>query len=235
VRTNFAAASAATGDRWRDAGWYMLFPLAIAFALTFRRGWVVRLSGVLLVARLVAPVPAEAAGFMDVWLTQDQQGRLAFERGDFAAAATLFADPMWKGVAMYRAGRFKEAAESLAPLATPDARFDRGNALLRAGSYEEAVAAYQQALQQRKDWLQAQANLTIAERLLKMQEDDDDQPQDPNEKPDDVTIDDKGKKGKTGKVDVAEQATEIWMKNIVLSPADLMARKFAIEAERASR
>jgi Ca-activated chloride channel family protein len=235
VRTNFAAASAATGDRWRDAGWYLLFPLVIAFALTFRRGWVVRLSGMSLVAGLVAPVPAEAAGFMDMWLTQDQQGRLAFERGDFAAAATLFADPVWKGVAMYRAGRFKEAAESLAPLSTPDARFDRGNALLRAGSYKEAVAAYQQALQQRKDWPEAQANLAIAERLLKMQEDDDDQPQDPNEKPDDVTIDDKGKKGKTGKVDVTEQATEIWMKNIVVSPADLMARKFAIEAERASR
>ncbi|TWF47825.1 VWA domain-containing protein [Neorhizobium alkalisoli] len=234
VRTNFAAASAATGDRWRDAGWYLLFPLVIAFALTFRRGWIVRVSGLMIVAKLIAPVPADAAGFMDLWLTQDQQGRLAFERGDFTAAAILFTDPMWKGTALYRAGRFKEAAQSFAPLTTPDARFNRGNALLRLGSYEEAVAAYRQALQRRKDWPEAEANLAIAERLLKLQQDDD-QPQDPNEKPDDLKVDDKGKKGKAGKVDVAEQPSELWMRNIVVSPADLMARKFAIEAERNQR
>jgi Ca-activated chloride channel family protein len=59
---------------------------------------------------------------------------------------------------------------------------------------------------------------------------DDDQPQDPNEKPDDIQFDDKGKKGKAGQVNIAEQPSETWMKNIQVSPADLMARKFAIEA-----
>jgi Ca-activated chloride channel homolog len=38
-------------------------------------------------------------------LTPDQQGQLAYERGDYAGAAERFADPMWRGVALYRAGR----------------------------------------------------------------------------------------------------------------------------------
>ena len=45
-------------------------------------------------------------------------------------------------------------------------------------------------------------------------------------------FDDKGKQGKAGKMNIAEQTSELWMKNIIVSPADLMARKFAIEAQQ---
>ncbi|MBB4351025.1 VWA domain-containing protein [Aliirhizobium cellulosilyticum] len=44
VATNFAAASASSSDRWRDMGWYLVFPVALFFALTFRRGWVVKVA-----------------------------------------------------------------------------------------------------------------------------------------------------------------------------------------------
>ncbi|TNM64771.1 VWA domain-containing protein [Aliirhizobium smilacinae] len=230
VRTNFAAA-AAGGDRWHDAGWYLVFPLTLLFALSFRRGWVVKVACFLLATQLFSPEPVKAAGFLDMWLTADQQGRLAFDRGDYATASTLFRDRMWKGIALYRAGNFKAASESFGAVEAPEARFDQGNALLRLGDFENAVAAYRVATSQRTDWPEAQANLAIAERLLKMQQDDEDQPQEPNEKPDEVKIDDKGKKGKAGKVEVADQTTELWMKNIVVSPTDLMARKFAIEEQ----
>lgn len=232
VQTNFAQAAASDDSRWYDAGWYLLFPLALLLALSFRRGWVVKVAGILLAIPLFFPAPADAANFIDLWLTPDQQGRLAFEKGNFGNAAALFHDPVWKGVALYRAGRFKEAAESFSSVKTPEAKFNQGNALLQIGDFEQAVALYRQALQQRKVWPEAEANLAIAERLLKMQQDDGDQPQEPNEKPDDIQFDDKGKKGKDGQLNIAAQTTEMWMKNIAVSPADLMARKFAIEAER---
>jgi Ca-activated chloride channel family protein len=231
VQTNFTTAKAASGDRWLDAGWYLLFPITVLFALSFRRGWVVKVASMLLATHLLSPAPADAASFLDIWLTPDQQGRFAFDRGNYATASTVFRDPMWKGVALYRAGRFKQASESFASVATPQARYNQGNALLRLGDFENAVTAYRDATRQRKDWPEAEANLAIAERLLKMQQDED-QPQEPSEKPDEVKVDDKGKKGKAGKVDIAEQTTELWVKNIVVSPADLMARKFAIEAQR---
>lgn len=232
IRTNFAQQAAKQGDRWRDTGWWLLFPVALLLALSFRRGWVVRVAMLMACLKLVAPNPAAAADFADMWLTADQQGRLAFESGNFAAAAQHFKDPMWKGVALYRAGQFEDAADSFAAVDTAESWFNQGNVLLHLGKFEDAVAAYGKALEKRADWPDASADLAIARRLLKQkQQEETDQPQDPNEKPDSVQFDDKGKQGKAGKVDIAEQTSEMWMKNIAVSPADLMARKFAIELE----
>jgi Ca-activated chloride channel family protein len=231
VATNFAAKRAQDGDRWKDAGFLLLFPTAAAFAMSFRRGWVMRIAVVLLAARLVfGASTVEAAGLVDMWLTPDQQGQLAFDGGDFASAAAHFSDPMWKGTALYRAGKFSDAAASFAAANTPEAFYNQGNALLHLAKFEEAVTAYKKALAVRNDWTDAQSNLATAERLLAAAEKDDDQPQDPNDKPDDIQFDDKGKKGKAGQSNIAEQTSEMWMKNIQVSPADLMARKFALEA-----
>lgn len=51
----------------------------------------------------------------------------------------LFSDPGWRGVALYRAGRFEAAAEAFGAAGQP---FNRGNALARAGQYAAALEAY---------------------------------------------------------------------------------------------
>jgi len=232
VRTDFAQRSAAEGDRWRDEGWWFVVPSVLLFALSFRKGWVVRMSGFAVVLKLLLPSGAEAADLTDMWLTPDQQGRLAFERGDFEGAGALFGDPMWKGAALYRAGRYQEAFESFARVDTAESWFDQGNALLRLGKFEQAVDAYKNALRRRAGWPEATGNLALAERLLEQQKDkEEDQPEQPDIQPDSVQFDEKGKQGKEGRVDVGEQTSEMWMKSIVVSPADLMARKFALELQ----
>lgn len=232
ISTNFADAETSEGNRWRDAGWWLVAPVALLLALSFRRGWVVKVGAMLLAIRLLTPSPAEAADFMDLWLTPDQQGRLAFERADFEGAGGHFQDPMWKGVALYRTGHFEDALDAFAAVDTAESWYNQGNTLLHLGKFEEAVAAYRKATERRKDWPEAQADLVIAERLLKeQQEKEQEQPQEPNEKPDSVQFDDKGKQGKEGQISIAEQTSEMWMKNIQVSPADLMARKFAMEAK----
>ncbi|KAA3503958.1 VWA domain-containing protein [Rhizobium rhizogenes] len=236
VRSNFAQKTASDGDRWRDLGWWLTAPMAIAMAFSFRKGWVVRTSALLLALNLSLPGNAHANGLVDMWLTADQQGRIAFERGDYPAAADAFSDPMWKGAALYRAGKFQEAVDTLAAVDTPESWYDQGNALLHLGKYDEAVAAYTKALEKRKDWPDATVNLAIAQKLLKVQEEkQEEQPEQPSEAPDSVQFDDKGKQGKEGTINVAEQTSEMWMKNISVSPADLMARKFSIEAGRTSK
>lgn len=231
VATNFTERSASEGDRWRDVGWWLLIPVAFLFALSFRRGWVTRVSTLMLAVRLLSPGTAEAGTFADMWFTPDQQGRLAFDRGDYVAAAAHFQDPMWKGTALYKAGKFNEAADAFGLVDTAEAWFDKGNALLHLQEFENGVSAYEKALEMRKDWPEAEANLALAKRLLKAQQDNE-EPDQPNEKPDSVQFDDKGKKGKAGTVEMAQQTSDMWIKNIQASPADLMARKFAIEAER---
>lgn len=232
VATNFAAKKANAGDRWKDVGWLILLPAALFFALNFRRGWVVRVGVFLLFARLFfAPSPAMAFNLADIWLTPDQQGRLAYDRGDFDAASAHFRDPMWRGSAFYRAGKYAASTDAFAAVDTPEGWYNQGNALLHLGKFEEAVKAYTKALSTRTSWTDAQSNLATAQRLLAAKKkDDDDQPQEPSERPDQVQVDDKGKKGKAGQMDVVEQTSEMWMNNIQVSPTDLMARKFAIEA-----
>ncbi|MCV9965227.1 VWA domain-containing protein [Pararhizobium sp. BT-229] len=232
IRTNFAQKQASEGDRWRDMGWWALVPLVIVFALSFRRGWVVRTGMVLLALRMVLPAEARAADFADMWLTPDQQGRIAYERGDYDRAAAHFIDPMWKGTSLYRAGKYQEAIDAFAAVDTPESWYDQGNALLHAGKLEDAVTAYRRAIEKRPNWPEATANLAIAENLVKRKKDDEqEQEQDPNQSPDQIQFDDKGKQGKAGQMNIAEQTSELWMKNIQISPADLMARKFAIEVQ----
>jgi Ca-activated chloride channel family protein len=231
VQTNFAQQNASEGDRWHDLGWWLIVPAAFLFALSFRRGWVVKVACLLLVLRIIAPCPSQAGELADMWLTADQQGRIAFEHGDYAAASGLFRDPMWKGVALYRATRYQDALDAFANVDTPESWYNQGNALLHLGEFEDAISAYNRALKGRSDWPDATANLVIAQRLLKQEQDkEQEQQQDPNEKPDSVQFDNKGKKGKAGEIDVVQQTSETWMKNIQVSPADLMARKFSIEA-----
>jgi len=234
IRTNFARKQATEGDRWRDLGWWLILPVAALFAVTFRKGWVVRTGTVLLVLRVALPSAAEAADFVDIWLTPDQQGQIAYDKGDYQAAARHFRDPLWKGTALYRAGRFADSIDAFAAVDSADSWYDQGNALLHLGKFEQAVAAYGKALAQKPDWPAAQANRALAQTLVKRKKDEEQEQQDqPNLPPDSIQFDDKGKQGKAGQMNIAEQTSELWMKNIIVSPADLMARKFAIEVKEA--
>lgn len=227
----------AEGDAvWRDAGWWLLIPIVLMSAFWFRRGWSVHWTGaVLLVFILANPGRAEATEFKfaDMWLTQDQQGRRAFEKGDYQSAAALFQDPMWLGTALYRAGRFADAADAFARVNTPDSYYNQGNALAQLDKLDEAVASYKEALKLRPSWSLAQHNLEIVEKIIadRKKNDDEKQAEDPNLPPDQVQFDEKGKQGKRGEVNLAQQTAEMWMRNIQITPTDMLARKFAIEEQ----
>ncbi len=99
-------------------------------------------------------------------LTPDQHGARAFDRGDFATAATRFEDPMWKGTSLYLAERFDEALDTFARVNTAEAWFARGNALAHLERYEEAIAAYERALSMRPDYPEAIANIDYLQPFL---------------------------------------------------------------------
>src|SRR5262249_7162340 len=151
----------------------------------------------LLAFAISTPRRADAASFLDLWLTPDQQGRLAYERGDYASAADRFSDPMWKGVSLYRAGRYGDAVDAWARVDTAESWFDQGNALAQLGKFPAAVAAYREALKRRPDWPEAKANLELVRKLIPPEEKDE-EAEPPDEKADQIQFDDKGKKGKAG-------------------------------------
>jgi Ca-activated chloride channel family protein len=228
--------------RYRDFGWYLTPALALLGALWFRRGFSLRWASVLVLG-LAAPSPAAAADWrpVDFLATRDQQGRYYFDRGDYEAAAEHFQDPMWKGAACYRAGDFAGAVDAFARLETPEAYYNLGNAYARTGELKLAVAAYDKALAGRPGWPEATANRALVlARIPKERKDDDDEGQaDPNQKPDEVKFDDKGEKGKLGKVEVKEQSDEeiarMWLRGVQTSPAGFLKMKFATQEQKAPK
>jgi Ca-activated chloride channel family protein len=190
---------------------------------------------VIVLALMLGTDPDEtlAADRLSLWLSPDQQGRLYFEHGDYAKAAEHFADPMWKGVALYRAGKYAPAIEAFARVDTPESYYDQGNALARLGKYPQAVKSYQQALKGRPDWEEAKRNLALVEKLVPPPKKDEDYGEAPDLPPDQIKFDDLGKKGKRGTVALnPAQTAEMWMRNIQTSPAQMLQRRFALEDQQ---
>ncbi|PPQ18925.1 hypothetical protein CV770_13330 [Bradyrhizobium sp. AC87j1] len=241
IETHFQAAQGDKfGTRWLDEGFWLLLPLALLSLLWFRRGTTVAWSVALFVAMQAPPSrAAETTPFSGLWLTPDQQGRIAFDRGDYAAAATLFADPMWRGIAGYRAYDFLTAAQEFAKVDTVEGRFALGNAQAQNHAFEKAMAAYDAVLKAQPGNVPAKTNRAIVQAALdareakrRKQEKDDSAP--PDMKADETKVDPNQKGGKTVKVTPEDLTTpgaaEAWMRQVQTTPADFLKLKFAIQA-----
>ncbi len=141
--------------RWKDFGYYLVYPIALLALFWFRRGWTVRWGAALIVLSTVGCAPesgpqigfanlsrlgfSELTRFADLWLTPDQQGRYLFERGRYSEAGDRFADFTWAGTARYRAGDMDGAILAFARVDSPEAHFALGNAYARIGSNSAAV------------------------------------------------------------------------------------------------
>lgn len=155
-----------TADQWREEGPWLLLALLPLAALAFRRGW---LLPVLACVALLPPVPGWALDWGELWWRPDQRGARNLAAGDPAAAASAFQDPAWRAAARYRAGDHGGALEDLAGLGGADVDYNRGNALARLGRLDDAIAAYERALQQAPEMEDARANLDLLRRLKEQQ------------------------------------------------------------------
>jgi Ca-activated chloride channel family protein len=130
-------------DIWRDRGGWLALVLLPLLALSFRRGWIAVWFLILLL-----PTPrAQAFDWASLWQRPDQRGYEALQEQQNDRAAQLFEDPQWRSAAQYRAGKFPESATSLSGIDTAEGNYNRGNALAKAGHLEDAIGAYDRALE----------------------------------------------------------------------------------------
>jgi Ca-activated chloride channel homolog len=214
---------------------------------TARRWKTAALVTVVLCAAMAGPAYflfVDRGPFIGLWLTPDQQGRWYFERGNYVTASDRFQDPLWKGIAFYRAGNFGAAVEQFARVDTAQGYFNLGDAYARAGRLEQAVAGYDEALRRKADYREARENRDLLQAILdnkqkRKQKDDEPPPgQDPHYAADEIKFDEKGKKGKEGLVEQAELTTEqiqeLWMRRLQTTPSDFLRMKFAAQVDEST-
>lgn len=152
-------------DVWQDEGATLLLLLLPLALFAFRRGLILPL---VLVA--VLPSTADAAEpvqiWRNLWQTPDQQASEALQNGDAETAQQLFENPDWQASAAYRAGNFEQAAE----LFGEQNAYNQGNSLARSGKLDEAISAYERALQENPNNEDAAFNKKLVEELKKQQE-----------------------------------------------------------------
>ncbi|GAB1256984.1 VWA domain-containing protein [Aurantivibrio plasticivorans] len=148
-------------DVWQDQGHWLAI-LLVPFALfTFRRGWVLSIAAV----AFIFPQPSNAFEWQDLWATDDQQAHAAFESGDPQTAAEKFESRQWRGSAQYKSGDYAAAAKTFAEGKSVLDYYNLGNALLKQGAIDDAIEAYQTALDKDPKHQDAKANLELARSL----------------------------------------------------------------------
>jgi len=141
---------------WRDDG-YWLLPLALLLALPlFRRGGA---FAAMLALALMLPVPRAQA--------QAQSARPPVAGGLWRRADQQAYARMQEGVAAYRRQRYDEAIDKFAGNPTADGQYNLGNALAKAGRYDEAIAAYDRALERQPGMPDAAKNRAVVEAARK--------------------------------------------------------------------
>lgn len=223
---------------WDDRGWWLVWPAALLSLLWFRRGWTMRwgFTGVLLVL-LQSPETARADGWLDWFLTPDQQGRLAYENKDFSKAADIFLDPMWQGYALMKAGRYEEAAQALSRLDSPEAAFTEGLSRIRNREYRPGARAFETALVRRPGWTEAEHNRDVAWAIVAYVEaaqEASDTGEEAGIGADEIVFDNEANRGAETRIEApAEDATPLtadqWIDSIDTDMGDFLRSRFLFD------
>ena len=156
------------GDKWQEAGPYLLLLLLPFAAYSFRRGLLTCVP-LLLMLPLYTP-QAQANWWQDLWQTPNQQGQQAFDQQDYSQASELFEDPLWQGSAAYKDGNYQQAAEAFSQLDTAEGWYNLGNSLAKMQQLDQAIEAYNKALEKQPQHQDAMFNKELLEQMQQQQD-----------------------------------------------------------------
>ncbi|EAT13751.1 VWA domain-containing protein [Bermanella marisrubri] len=156
-------------DQWADNGNWFLW-LALPFTLLlFRRGIVL---GMALVILLSPNHDAWAEPYENTpnWLLNDDQQARKILESKPEQAATLFDDPKWQASSHYKAGEYEKALEKWQQFDDANSLYNQGNALSKLNRFDEAINAYQAALEKSPDHEKAKFNKQLIEQIQQQQQ-----------------------------------------------------------------
>jgi len=194
------------------------------------------LVGIAGITVIALPATGWWVGWADLLATPDQRGRRLMHDGRYADAAAMFADPMWRGVALMKAGDFKGAEQAFGALDTAESAFDQGNALVMLGKYDDAIRRYDRALELRPGWADATANKTLARLRAEMIKKTGGDTGIEDQKADEIVYD-RNKKSQDGmETRMTGEMTnaavrDLWLKRVQTRPADFLKARFLYQLQ----
>lgn len=152
-------------DQWLDSGYWLVLPLLLLSLGAFRKGIILCLPLLL----LMDSNEAWANSLPDVLLNADQQGAKYFANKP-SQAAELFKDKQWKASSLYKSGDYQGALDIWQQYDDAQSLYNQGNALAQLQRFDEALAAYDDALSKQPDMQDAKDNKALIEQLMENQE-----------------------------------------------------------------
>lgn len=183
-----------TGDTYEEAGPYLLLLILPLLLVYFRRGGLVALLPCLMFISTPQPSFAQSSItpnqlaqqtattkqnevdkpvsslWNNLWQTQDQQAQNKYNQQQYAAAAEQFSDSLWQGSAHYKNGNYEQALAAFQQSDSAEALYNQGNSLAKMQKFDEALQAYQKALDKNPNLTSAKENKSLIEELKKQQE-----------------------------------------------------------------
>lgn len=144
---------------WLDYGVYLVVLPLLCCLYFFRRG-------ILAVGFILLTLHNAQAGF---FLTDNQEGQRAFNRGDYQTAAQKFQQPSWKASSLYKSGNYDAAYREFSKENTVEALYNQGNALAKSGKINEAIKKYENVLEQNPQHEDAKFNLDYLKKQQQQQ------------------------------------------------------------------
>jgi Ca-activated chloride channel family protein len=157
------------GERWKDAGPWLVLLLLPLVAAGFRKGLLFSLP-LLLIPGMLVSQPAQAGFWEDLWQRRDQQAQAALKEEQAELAASLAVNPAISGEAFYRAKDYQNAYQSWNRAGDIDAWYNQGNALALNGDLEGAIKAYDRVLAVEPEMEDALFNRELIEKLKQQQD-----------------------------------------------------------------
>ncbi len=201
--SEFSRKDDALGERWKDAGPWLVLVLLPLVAFSFRRGLLFVLP-LLILPGLLISTDAKAGLWEDLWASKDQQAQAALMQERAEDAAVLARDPAIAGEAFYRSGDFTRAGQSWSQLDQADSHYNRGNSMAQAGELEAALAAYDAALALDPEMEDAIFNRALVEQMKQEQEQQQQEQEDSEGESSDEQSGDESEQGEQGEEESSE-------------------------------
>jgi Ca-activated chloride channel family protein len=238
IRSNRERAGEDQQLTYRDDGHLLFLPAALIGLLWYRRGFTMQwiLIAILPLGIAVPRVAAADSALLDLWLTPDQQGRWMMEEENSEAAASLFEDPMWRGVAAYRSGNYELAASAFGAVGSADGEFNLGNVRVRQREYRQALTSFESALLLDPEHAGARTNRDVVKGILALlKELREGADSDGKVGADELKFDLEEGEGKRALIDSSTQldvgSAEQWMREVETTTRDFLSMRFEIDLQ----